>query len=442
MEFQSMTPKEIVNELDRFVIGQDKAKRAVAIALRNRWRRMQVAEDLRSEIFPKNILMIGSTGVGKTEISRRLAALIQAPFVKVEATKFTEVGYVGRDVDSIVRDLMEIGMRIVSEKAYKAVSSQASEYAEERVLEAILKQKKIEPKIKDEKRRSDVVRRNLREEKYHDYMIEIEVSALPSVGLEIVAPPGMEEMTGQLQSMFQNMNAERLKKKKIKVVDALRLIQEEEAAHMVNEEDLRGEALELVEQNGIIFIDEIDKVIKSTNTSGAEVSREGVQRDLLPLLEGTTVNTKYGNVKTDHILFIASGAFMEVKPSDMISELQGRLPIQVKLQDLSEEDFRRILLEPEASLIKQYQALLATESVQLKILDSGVKRLAAIAFQINQATENIGARRLYTILEHCLEEIMFDASDVVDRTVKIDVKYVDNMLKNILSKDDLSRWIL
>jgi len=413
----SMTPREIVQELDKHIVGQDEAKRAVAIALRNRWRRVQVDEPLRSEITPKNILMIGPTGVGKTEISRRLARLAKAPFIKVEATKFTEIGYVGREVDSIIRDLMDVAVKMTREDAMARVRHRAEDAAEERVLDALLPPPRqpvglaadIEHKPQDSDTRQKF-RKMLREGKLDDREIEVELQAM-SVGVEIMAPPGMEDMTSQLQSMFQNLGGSRTTTRKLKVKDALRQMTDEEAAKMLDEDELKAQALEAVEQHGIVFLDELDKVAKSSGTSGADVSREGVQRDLLPLVEGSTINTKYGMVRTDHILFIASGAFHVSKPSDLIPELQGRFPIRVELKSLTTDDFVRILTEPDASLTLQYKALLATEEVDVEFAESGVKRLAEVAFQVNENTENIGARRLHTVMERLLETISFEASD-------------------------------
>jgi ATP-dependent HslUV protease ATP-binding subunit HslU len=407
-----MTPREIVQELDKHIVGQDEAKRAVAIALRNRWRRVQVDEPLRSEITPKNILMIGPTGVGKTEISRRLARLAKAPFIKVEATKFTEVGYVGREVDSIIRDLMDISVKMTREEEVAKVGHRAEDAAEERILDALLPRSSrgvgftagSEPEPQDTETRQKF-RKMLREGKLDDKEIEIDVQAIP-VGVEIMAPPGMEDMTSQLQGMFQNLSGARQKTRKLKIKEALRILSDEEAAKMVDEEELKSRALEAVEQHGIVFLDELDKVARRSETVGADVSREGVQRDLLPLVEGSTVNTKYGMVKTDHILFIASGAFHVSKPSDLIPELQGRFPIRVELKSLTTDDFVRILTEPDASLTSQYKALLETEEVELNFTDSGVQRLAEVAYNVNERTENIGARRLHTVMERLLETVL------------------------------------
>ena len=439
-----MTPREIVEELDKHIVGQKAAKRAVAIALRNRWRRQQVADILRPEITPKNILMIGPTGVGKTEIARRLARLAKAPFIKVEATKFTEVGYVGREVDSIVRDLVEISVKITREEEMLKVRHRAADAAEERVIDALLPRAAAGFSGDDAPRDNDTrqrFRKMLREGELDAREIEIEVRAL-STGVEIMAPPGMEEMTQQLQGMFQNLGGGRTRQRKLKIKEALKLLVDEEAAKMINEEELKLLAVENAEQNGIVFIDEIDKIGRRQETGGADVSREGVQRDLLPLVEGCTVNTKYGTVKTDHMLFIASGAFHMSKPSDLIPELQGRLPIRVELEPLAVEDFVRILTEPDASLCRQYSALLATEGVELGFEPSGVQRLAEVAFEVNERTENIGARRLHTVMERLLENVSFDAADRAGTRVVVDRDYVQGNLGELVKNEDLSRYIL
>ena len=443
----TMTPREIVQELDKHIVGQDEAKRAVAIALRNRWRRVQVDEPLRSEITPKNILMIGPTGVGKTEISRRLAKLAKAPFIKVEATKFTEVGYVGREVDSIIRDLMDVAIKMIREDAMSKVRHRAEDSAEERILDALLPPPSRgvgftpDAEVSEDSDTRQKFRKMLREGTLDDKEIEIEIDAMP-IGVEIMAPPGMEEMTSQLQGMFQNLGGNRRKTRKLKVKDALRMLVDEEAAKMVDEEELKSQALEAVEQHGIVFLDEIDKVARRSETQGADVSREGVQRDLLPLVEGSTVNTKYGMVKTDHILFIASGAFNVSKPSDLIPELQGRFPIRVELKSLTTEDFVRILTEPDAALTDQYSALLNTEEVVLEFADSGVQRIAEVAFHVNENTENIGARRLHTVMERLLETVSFEASDKSGTQLRVDAGYVDEHLSELSQDEDLSRYIL
>jgi ATP-dependent HslUV protease ATP-binding subunit HslU len=446
-DMSNMTPKEIVSELDKHIIGQAEAKRAVAIALRNRWRRMQLSPPLRDEIMPKNILMIGPTGVGKTEIARRVAKLADAPFIKVEATKFTEVGYVGRDVDSIIRDLADMAIKMMREKEMTKVRAIAQEAAEERILDALLPPPRAsfagephEAPAEDSNTRQ-LFRKKIREGMLDDKEIEIEVSTSP-IGVEIMAPPGMEEMTSQLQSMFQNLSTDRKKMRKLKISDARKILREEEAARLIDDEDIKTRALESVEQKGIVFLDEMDKIAKRSEHSGADVSREGVQRDLLPLIEGSTVSTKYGVVRTDHILFIASGAFHYAKPSDLIPELQGRLPIRVELKALSTDDFVRILTEPASSLTEQYIALLQTEGLKLTFQPAGVRRIAEVAFHVNERTENIGARRLHTVLERLLEEISFEATEYKEKTIKIDAKFVDKYLQNFVKDDDLSRYIL
>jgi ATP-dependent HslUV protease ATP-binding subunit HslU len=442
-----MTPRQIVKELDSHIVGQDAAKRAVAIALRNRWRRQQVPEGLRQEITPKNILMIGPTGVGKTEIARRLAKLANAPFIKVEATKFTEVGYVGREVDSIIRDLIDVAIKMTREVEVAKVRGRAEEAAEDRVLDALLPRPRTMGFSTDEVGQPRDVetrqkfRKMLREGQLNDREIEIEMRAIP-VGVEIMAPPGMEEMSQQLQSMFQNMGGARTKARKLKVKEAQKLLIEEEAAKMVNEEELKARAVENAEQNGIVFIDEIDKIARRQETVGADVSREGVQRDLLPLVEGCTVSTKYGMVKTDHILFMASGAFHMSKPSDLIPELQGRFPIRVELEPLKVEDFVRILTEPSASLTAQYKALLQTEGVTVEFTPEGVRRLAEVAFQVNERTENIGARRLHTVMERLLELVSFEAAEQPGSSLTVDAAYVDKQLGELAKDEDLSRYIL
>ena len=440
-----MTPREIVEELDKHIIGQSMAKRAVAIALRNRWRRQQVSDEfLRNEITPKNILMIGPTGVGKTEIARRLARLARAPFIKVEATKFTEVGYVGREVDSIIRDLVDMAVKMTREEAMDRVRPRAEDAAEERLLDLLLPPARGgdgSDGDQDEGAGRQRLRKLLREGKLDDKEVEIEVAA-PSVGVEIMGPPGMEQMTDQLQGMFQNLGGQRKVTRKVKVREATRLLTDEEAAALVNDDDLKHEALERVEQDGIVFLDEIDKIVGHTERQGADVSREGVQRDLLPLIEGSTVSTRNGMVKTDHILFIASGAFQLTKPSDLIPELQGRLPIRVELDALGPDDFVRILTEPDASLTEQYAGLMATEEVTLEFTPEGINHIAQVAWQVNEQTENIGARRLHTVMERLLESISFEAADRSGHTVVIDPEYVDANLSKLAKDEDLSRYIL
>ncbi|WP_252176918.1 HslU--HslV peptidase ATPase subunit [Endozoicomonas sp. 4G] len=444
----NMTPREIVHELNKHIIGQDDAKRAVAIALRNRWRRMQLDEELRNEITPKNILMIGPTGVGKTEVARRLAKLANAPFIKVEATKFTEVGYVGRDVESIVRDLVDAAIKMLREQEVERVKDRALDATEERILDALLPPPRSfseeSAKSQDNTTRQ-VFRKKLREGQLDDKEIEIDVREA-AMGVEIMAPPGMEEMTSQLQSMFSNLNAGKQKKRKLKVKDALKLVQDEEAAKLVNEDELKAKAIESVEQNGIVFIDEIDKVAKRSTGSNADVSREGVQRDLLPLIEGCTVSTKYGMIKTDHILFMASGAFHLAKPSDLIPELQGRLPIRVELKALTTKDFVRILTEPNASLTEQYQALMKTEELNIAFSEDGIARIAEVAWTVNENTENIGARRLHTVMERLLEEVSYGAADLSleyrEAPLLIDAAYVNEHLGELVQDEDLSRYIL
>jgi len=437
-----MTPREIVHELDKHIIGQDEAKRAVAIALRNRWRRMQLPEELRAEITPKNILMIGPTGVGKTEIARRLAKLANAPFVKVEATKFTEVGYVGRDVDSIVRDLVDVSIKMLREQEMTRVRFRAEEMAEERILDILLPP----PRNADGESGAgtrQLLRKKLREGELDEKEIEVSISSR-AAAFEIMAPPGMEEMTNQLQSMFSNMSRQQEKTRKMPIKTAFEALCEEEAAKMVNEDELKQKAVSAAEQNGIVFIDELDKVAKRSEGAGADVSREGVQRDLLPLIEGSTVSTKHGMIKTDHILFIASGAFHLARPSDLIPELQGRLPIRVELSALTPDDFERILTEPDASLTEQYQALLATEGLQVEFTADGLRRIAETAWQVNEKTENIGARRLHTVMERLLEESSFTAADsgLNAEPLRVDAAYVDGQLKALSADDDLSRFIL
>ncbi|MBY6064554.1 HslU--HslV peptidase ATPase subunit [Pseudidiomarina sediminum] len=440
-----MTPREIVDELNRHIIGQDNAKKAVAVALRNRWRRMQLQDDLRQEVTPKNILMIGPTGVGKTEIARRLAKLANAPFIKVEATKFTEVGYVGKEIESIIRDLTDTGVKQTREQMMQKVRFRAEEAAEERILDALLPPAKgwadEDNSEREQSNTRQVFRKKLREGQLDDKEIEIDL-AMPQMGVEIMAPPGMEEMTSQLQSMFQNLGKDQSKPRKLKIKDAFKQLVEEEAAKMLNPEEVKEQALHSVEQNGIVFLDEVDKICKRGDTSGPDVSREGVQRDLLPLVEGTTVSTKHGMVKTDHILFIASGAFQMSKPSDLIPELQGRLPIRVELDALTSDDFVRILTEPNASLTAQYIALMATEGVNIDFTNDGIQRIAETAFHVNETTENIGARRLHTVLERLMEDISFRASDLQGEKITIDGAYVDEHLGKLVQDEDLSRFIL
>ncbi len=434
-----MTPPEIVHELDKYIVGQGRAKRAVAIALRNRWRRLQVAEPLRQEITPKNILLIGPTGVGKTEIARRLARLADAPFIKVEATKFTEVGYVGRDVDSIVRDLVEISVKQTREQATRRVRTRAQEAAEERILDALLPSPRTAES--DENPTRQKFRKKLREGELDDKEIDIEVAA-SQPQMEILAPPGMEELTSQIQGMLSNLGGARRRLRRMKIREAAQLLTEEEAGRLVNDDELKSRALANAEQNGIVFLDEIDKITSRGDVGGPDVSRQGVQRDLLPLVEGTTVSTRYGRVKTDHILFIASGAFHLTRPSDLIPELQGRFPIRVELDSLSVEDFERILVSTDASQVKQYQALLETEGLKVEFRPEAIRRIAEIAFQVNEKTENIGARRLYTVLEKLLEEVSFDAGKRGPGAVTIDAAYVDARLSELAKNEDLARYVL
>jgi ATP-dependent HslUV protease ATP-binding subunit HslU len=439
-----LTPQAIVAELNKHIIGQDSAKRAVAIALRNRWRRAQLDESIRNEITPKNILMIGPTGVGKTEIARRLAKLAQAPFIKIEATKFTEVGYVGRDVESIIRDLADIAIKQTREIEMEKVRDQAGKAAMERVLDILLPPARMMGED-DHESSINTTREKFKqmiiEGKFDDKEVEAELNA-PNIGVEIMAPPGMEEMTSQLQGMFQNMGSSKKQTRKLLVKDALKLLAEEEAAKLVNEDEIKARAIDLVEQHGIVFLDELDKVTRRSETSGPDVSREGVQRDLLPLVEGSTVSTKYGMVKTDHILFIASGAFHLAKPSDLIPELQGRLPIRVELSALVSDDFVRILTEPDASLTEQYAVLLETEGVEITFTDEGIRRIAEIAFQVNDNTENIGARRLHTVMERLLETLSFEATEKTGESISIDADYVNAHLNELVEDEDLSRYIL
>jgi ATP-dependent HslUV protease ATP-binding subunit HslU len=436
-----MTPREIVHELNKHIVGQDRAKRAVAVALRNRWRRQNVEEPLRSEITPKNILMIGPTGVGKTEIARRLARLADAPFIKVEATKFTEVGYVGRDVDSIIRDLIDIAVKQTREAEMKKQRARAEDAAEDRIIDVLVPPPMGEMRRDEESAARQKFRKKLREGSLDETEIEIEV-AQPAPTMEVMAPPGMEELTQQIQSMFSNLGQGRRRSRKLKVREAFRMLVDEEAAKLVNEEELKARAVASVEQNGIVFLDEIDKIAARSEVAGADVSRQGVQRDLLPLVEGTTVNTKYGMVKTDHILFIASGAFHYAKPSDLIPELQGRFPIRVELGSLSVQDFESILTGTDACLTRQYEALLATDDVRLQFTADGVRRLAEIAYAVNEKTENIGARRLYTVMERLLEEISFDAGSGQSRELRLDAAYVDARLADLSRNEDLARYVL
>ena len=441
----AMTPREIVHELNKHIVGQQEAKRAVAIALRNRWRRMQLDSSLRDEITPKNILMIGPTGVGKTEIARRLAKLADAPFLKVEATKFTEVGYVGRDVESIIRDLADSAVKMLREKEMKLHENRALDAAEERILDALIPPprdlQEDSQRTSNDSSTRQLFRKKLREGELDDKEIEIELRS-GGAGVEIMAPPGMEEMTSQLQNMFSSMSSDKRKTRKMKVSDALRQARDEEAAKLVNEEEIKQKAIQAVEQNGIVFLDEIDKVAKRSENTSSDVSREGVQRDLLPLIEGSTVSTKYGSVRTDHILFIASGAFHLSKPSDLIPELQGRLPTRVELKALTPEDFKRILTEPDASLVQQYEAMMATEGVKLTFADEAITRLAEVAHKVNETTENIGARRLHTVLERLLESLSFDAGDQVNEAFEVTAAYVDEKLGELAEDEDLSRYIL
>ena len=439
-----MTPREIVHELDHHIVGQDDAKRAVAIALRNRWRRMQLDEDLREEVTPKNILMIGPTGVGKTEIARRLSRLANAPFMKVEATKFTEVGYVGRDVESIVRDLADVAVKMLRETELEKVQHRADDAAEERILDALLPEPRTTPSDDNgEKKGSDTrqkFRKKLREGELDDREIEIDVETA-QIGVEIMAPPGMEEMTSQLQNMFSSLPTGKTKSARLKIRDAYRRLREEEAIKLVNEDEIKTQAVDAVEQTGIVFLDEIDKVTRRSDHVGADVSREGVQRDLLPLIEGCTVSTKYGMIRTDHILFIASGAFHLAKPSDLIPELQGRLPIRVELHPLTPSDFNRILTEPDASLVEQYVALLGTEGIEVTFTEEALTRIAELAWQVNENTENIGARRLHTVMERLMDEVSFSAGDTTN-SLHVDVAYVNDHLENLVTDQDLSRYIL
>ncbi|QIV96231.1 ATP-dependent HslUV protease ATP-binding subunit HslU [Allofrancisella inopinata] len=453
---QIMTPKTIVQELERHIIGQNDAKKAVALALRNRWRRMQLDSEMRQEVTPKNILMIGPTGVGKTEIARRLAKLADAPFIKVEATKFTEVGYVGKDVESIIRDLVEMAVKMKREEAKNKVIEKASKLAEDRILDVLIPPARpIESKIgfanepaedstskkEKENKTREIFRKKIQNGELDDKEIEIEVAAAPKA-IGVMGPPGMEDMTSQIQDLFSSLSSDKKKNKKMKIKDAIKLVKDEEAAKLINEEDIKARALESVEQNGIVFLDEIDKVCKKSNTAGADVSREGVQRDLLPLVEGSTVSTKYGMIKTDHILFIASGAFHVAKPSDLIPELQGRLPIRVELKSLEINDFVRILKEPDCSILKQYIALMKTEGVELTFDDNAIQKIAEISYRVNEEIENIGARRLHTVMEKLLEEISFDAPELTDKTISITTEYVNEKLGKLVKDKDLSKYIL
>ncbi|QJC31449.1 HslU--HslV peptidase ATPase subunit [Enterobacteriaceae endosymbiont of Macroplea mutica] len=436
-----MTPREIVHELDKFIIGQNSAKKAVAIALRNRWRRMQLDENLRQEVTPKNILMIGPTGVGKTEIARRLAKLANAPFIKVEATKFTEIGYVGKEVDSIIRDLTDAAIKMIKTQAFNKNCYRAKEIAEEKIINILLSKKNNIDKIQDSKLIKQTLLMQLRDGQLDNEEIEVNISNTP-MGIEIMAPPGMEEMTNQLQSLFQNLSGNKQKKRILKIKHAIKLLLEEEANKLVNNEEIKHKAIESVEQNGIVFLDEIDKICRRSNNISSDVSREGVQRDLLPLVEGCTVSTKHGMVKTDHILFIASGSFQIAKPSDLIPELQGRLPIRVELKALTTHDFERILIEPNASITMQYQSLLATEQVYINFTKDGIKRIAESAWKVNETTENIGARRLHTVLEHLMSDISYNASEYFNKNIIIDKDYVCKHLDTLIANEDMSRYIL